>query len=61
MERLETRGDDPGWINDHRARFEAPSSIHVSGGKLDTEQDYIDNAQSFVFDVRTCAWSRVAD
>lgn len=60
VERVETRGDDPGWISKHRAQLHAPASIHVSAGKVDTGQAYTDNGQEFVLDLGTHTWRRLA-
>lgn len=57
VERVETRGDDPGWISKHRARL-CGTAIHVSGGKVDTEEVYVDNDHEFVLDLGTHTWTR---
>lgn len=61
IEPVESRGDDPGWISRHRARLVGPDTIRVSGGKLHTNDDYVDHARAYEFDVRSHAWRLVRD
>jgi ankyrin repeat protein len=56
MERVETVGDDPGWISRQRARLRPDGLIHVSAGKVGAEKDYPDNKQEYLFDSRSHAW-----
>lgn len=59
IERVETRGDDPGWISRHEATLVAPASIRVAGGKVDLGEDYRDDDRAFVFDAMSQSWTRV--
>lgn len=61
VEPVETTGDDPGWISAHRARLVGPDTIRVSGGKIETADDYVDHALVYELDLRSHAWRRVPD
>ena len=39
IERMDTRGEGPGWIHRHRASLVAPGSIRVEGGVILTKAD----------------------
>jgi ankyrin repeat protein len=62
IESVAASGSAPGWISRHRAVFEPPHSIRVSGGKLMIEregkEDYVENDGVFVLDIEHLIWSR---
>jgi hypothetical protein len=62
MERLDTSGEAPGWIYEHRAVRAGPSEIRVSDGKIVTrnsaEEAHTENADAFVLDVARLLWRR---
>ncbi len=62
MERLETRGDAPGWIYKHRAKQVVAREIQVSGGDIatiaDDHEDNQDNHETFVLDLDRLIWRR---
>ena len=57
IRRVETTGQNPGWINRHRAHLDGDSII-VSGGKV--EPGYRDLEGRYILDIRTMVWSRAA-
>jgi ankyrin repeat protein len=67
IEKVETGGDKPGWINNHRARHEPGDSsggeIRIWGGKVcadvDGEEDYFDNPNTYVLNLSNMSWKRV--
>lgn len=60
MERVDTSGEDPGWIDRHRARLVTPDTIEVSGGKICKDEDsYDDHVLTHEFDLSSHAWRRV--
>lgn len=58
IESVATTGDGPGWISRHRARFEAPRSICVWGGRVSTEDDYVVQDVSYRLDLDSLNWTR---
>jgi hypothetical protein len=62
MERLDTSGEAPGWIYEHRSVRTGPNEIRVSSGKIvtrdGTEEAHTENADAFVFDVERLVWRR---
>jgi hypothetical protein len=62
MERLDTSGEGPGWIYDHRAVRIGQSEIRISGGKIVTrngaEEAHDENGDAFVLDVERLIWRR---
>jgi ankyrin repeat protein len=65
IEKMETRGEKPGWISRHKASYREPSHIYITGGKFFTKTgektDYIDNENSYILDLTKMNWSRVKD
>lgn len=63
IEKVETRGEMPGWINRHQALFDGENVITVSGGKLivlqEDQQDYVDNEGEYQLCVKSCVWRKV--
>jgi len=62
MERLDTQGEGPGAIYQHRASVLNSREIRVWGGKTMTkngdEEKHDDNREAFVLDVETLVWRR---
>jgi hypothetical protein len=62
IERLETRGDVPGWIYMHRAEAAGPREIRVRGGTVVTTRDgretHEANTHTFVLDLDRLTWRR---
>ena len=63
IERIETTGDKPGWISNHKIYYQEPSSLYITGGKLcfinNDEEEYIDNSLKYVLDLKELTWNRV--
>lgn len=60
MERVPTRGDDPGWLSRHRARLSMDSGrICVWGGERLVEKELVANTEMFEFDVGTRRWHHI--
>jgi ankyrin repeat protein len=62
MERLDARGEHPGWIHGHRAVRAGPGEIRVWGGEVFTTRDGKAasdvNADSFLLDLDRLRWRR---
>ncbi|BAY15244.1 ankyrin [Anabaenopsis circularis NIES-21] len=63
IEKVETTGDKPGWISKHKAYYQEPDKIHITGGKLcvinnEKIEDYIDKSVDYVLDLIDLTWSR---
>ena len=60
IEPIKTTGAPPGWISRHQARYQAPSQIIISGGKLDDFRDgkaeYVDYSGVCRLDLTTFTW-----
>ncbi|MEA5593236.1 ankyrin repeat domain-containing protein [Rivularia sp. UHCC 0363] len=59
IEKVKTTGDKPGWISRHKAKYQSPSQIYITGGKLSTREDYIENSTDYILDLNTFEWGRV--
>ncbi|AFY58890.1 ankyrin repeat-containing protein [Rivularia sp. PCC 7116] len=59
IEKIETIGNKPGWISQHKAKFQQPSQIYISGGKLWTQKAYIENSIDYILDLTNFKWSRI--
>lgn len=64
MERIETSGEMPGWISNHKAFFDGHSTITIVGGKLiineDGEEDYVDNKYEYSLCLKSREWKKQA-
>lgn len=64
IERVETRGDMPGWIHGHSARFDGRTKIQISDGRCavgdNGKLDLVDNRDVFELDLEALKWSRKA-
>jgi hypothetical protein len=58
FEKLASTGDGPGWISRHVAELVCDKSIVVVGGKIQTEDGYVDNHDIFELDLASMKWSR---
>ncbi len=68
MEKVKTTGQNPGWIQRHRANFKAvagkPGEIHLEGGHVcmakagRDEEDWIENEATFVLDLESLKWKK---
>lgn len=62
IEKIETTGEAPGWISRHKAYYQEPNQIYITGGGLcvinDEISDYIDNSVDYVLDLIKLTWSR---
>jgi ankyrin repeat protein len=62
IEKVETTGDKPGWISRHKAHYQEPNQIYITGGKLwvlnDETSEYIDNSVDYILDLNKLTWSR---
>ena len=63
IKRVETGGDNPGWIFKHKASFDGSTGIVVSSGTIcqvvDGEEQHIENADRFRLDLSNMIWSRI--
>lgn len=59
--RLKTRGQEPGWICEHRASVASPGEIVISGGKIltwtDSAEAQTENTRTFRFQTSTLTWT----
>lgn len=64
IERLETRGEPPGWISKHEAKVEG-DSIHVTGGEVYFEEEgegrFRRNLEDYALHVPSGTWRRASD
>jgi ankyrin repeat protein len=62
IEKIETTGDNPGWIHEHQAYPIDRNQISIDGGKIvvmqDNKQVLIDNSGQYVLDSIDLNWSR---
>lgn len=62
MDRLDTRGEGPGWVFKHRALAASPHGIRVWGGMVvtgnDTGESDEKNLGSFMLDLDCLLWRR---
>ncbi|MET3613978.1 hypothetical protein ABID16_002307 [Rhizobium aquaticum] len=64
IEPVETKGDMPGWIHGHAARFDGRTKIRISDGRCavwdNGKLDFVDNRNVFELDLETLTWTRTA-
>jgi hypothetical protein len=65
IQKIETTGSNPGWISDHEAELvREKNCIIVTQGKISklsgNEQVYLDNNETFWFDLSSYTWSSTA-
>jgi hypothetical protein len=66
IDRLDTRGQMPGWIANHEAEPDAACRVvTVRGGEVQVEREgggrFRRNVEEYELDLRTLAWRRVTD
>ena len=44
IQNVKTTGDNPGWISRHKAKYQQPSQIYIAGGKVFTQEAYIEGS-----------------
>lgn len=63
IQQVDTGGDNPGWIYDHRASLLNGDQIRISGGKVceqvEGQEQIRENEGEFVLDFETMQWSQV--
>jgi hypothetical protein len=65
IESVQTGGENPGWIHDHRARYEPEREvIHIAGGKThvvaeDGQSHLVPSEHQFELDLTRFQWRRV--
>ena len=65
IERIETTGEMPGWLHDHRSRYDpGDNTISVAGGKLHTmdangEQELVPNNDQFALNLSSLEWKKL--
>lgn len=58
FEALDAGGECPGWVSRHNAEKIGDDVIRVVGGKLQTDEGYVDNKEVFDLDLRVMRWRR---
>ena len=66
IEKLETNGEKPGWINSHRAVYQpgddGNGEIRVWNGKIwevvDGDEDYFNNSDNYILNLDDLSWGR---
>ncbi|MBW4604288.1 MAG: ankyrin repeat domain-containing protein [Calothrix sp. FI2-JRJ7] len=63
IEKIETTGEKPGWISRHKAFYQEPSQIYITGGKVSSKlgdtTDYIDSKNDYILDLKNMDWRRI--
>ncbi len=63
IERLETTGQNPGWISRHRSKLISDYEMEITGGKVMVQGEgkdaYLDNGVKFVLDVKPLVWREI--
>lgn len=63
IERMETTGESPGWIGEHRATVAKDGAIVVEGGRIVSldagAQTYDDNDSTFALCLESLQWTRI--
>ncbi|HVX83492.1 MAG TPA: ankyrin repeat domain-containing protein [Phycisphaerae bacterium] len=63
MERVETRGPGPGWISEHKARYDGAGKIEVWGGQVcemkEGKEELVKNEGRWALEVETGTWAQV--
>ncbi|WP_406701293.1 ankyrin repeat domain-containing protein [Singulisphaera sp. Ch08] len=62
IERIQSHGENPGWIHSHKARLITENQIEIRGGSVITgaEREMIDNESTFILDLSTMIWQKDA-
>ena len=63
MQKMESDGEMPGWINRHKAYYDGKSTITIKGGRVcvseEQEQDYHDNKHTYLLCLRSMRWRKL--
>ena len=62
ISKIETAGDNPGWIYEHSAEYQLEdNSIVIEGGKIDRGEEYglLENIDSWKLSLTTLKWERL--
>jgi ankyrin repeat protein len=63
IEKVQTSGDNPGWISQHKARLQGSDEIHIRGGKVCVQnadaKECVDNPSEYVVNLDTFVWHKV--
>lgn len=63
IEKIKTRGENPGWISRHKAYCTDETKIVIKGGKVivvsNGKQDYVENRHEYSLSLKSFEWSRV--
>ena len=63
IEAVQSTGDNPGWIYQHKARLIEPGVLVIVGGKVCKENDgevqHVENRDRFCLDLSEMIWTRV--
>ena len=64
IEKMNTSGDKPGWISQHKATYTEDKEIRISGGKIciltHGVDEYTDNFNEYVLNLESLVWRRLA-
>ena len=61
MEKIDTHGQNPGWIYEHKACALGQSAIRVSAGEIfSAEGEETANGGTYLLDLTTMTWSRLS-
>lgn len=62
IEKVQTSGESPGWINRHKATYSGDNKICIRSGKVcalkDGSESYTDNSGEYILDLNTLVWQR---
>ena len=62
IEKIETSGEKPGWISEHKAYYQEQSQIYITGGKVfvrvEDRTNYVENDSDYILDLKNMQWSK---
>jgi hypothetical protein len=63
IQKIETSGDQPGWIHRHKARLDGRGRLMVSGGEIEQglKTAALENIDEWALDLTTWVWTRHTD
>ncbi len=59
IQNVKTIGDNPGWISRHKAKYQQPSQIYITGGKVFTQEGYIENSTDYILNLINFEWTKI--
>ncbi|WP_414542068.1 ankyrin repeat domain-containing protein [Nostoc sp. CCY0012] len=63
IEKVKTSGGNPGWISRHKAYYQEPAKICITGGKFfdinNQEPQLVDNLSNYTLDLTNLYWTRI--